>query len=62
MAGRQRRVMVEQLDGERRADAWRQIVAAQARYAGYQQKTDRVLPVIRLSLVEEADAPPTVSE
>jgi deazaflavin-dependent oxidoreductase (nitroreductase family) len=47
--GRRLRVTPEQLDGERRAQAWQRIVTGQSRYAGYQDKTDRVLPVIRLS-------------
>jgi deazaflavin-dependent oxidoreductase (nitroreductase family) len=40
---------VEQLDGERRRAALERIVAQQPRFAGYQQKTSRMLPVIRLS-------------
>jgi deazaflavin-dependent oxidoreductase (nitroreductase family) len=52
-SGRRSRVTVEQLDGERRERAWQQIVASQPRYAGYQRKTDRVLPVIRLSPVQD---------
>jgi hypothetical protein len=31
-----------------REEAWRQIIAAAPRFAQYQQKTDRELPVIRL--------------
>jgi deazaflavin-dependent oxidoreductase (nitroreductase family) len=41
-------VTAEQLSGPAREQAWQQIVAAQPRYAKYQQKTDRELPVIRL--------------
>jgi len=41
-------VRAEQLTGAARAQAWQRIVAAQPRYAKYQQKTDRELPVIRL--------------
>ena len=41
-------VTAEQLSGADRAQAWQQITAAQPRYAKYQQKTDRELPVIRL--------------
>jgi len=33
---------------EERAEAWRQIAAATPRFAQYQHKTDRELPVIRL--------------
>jgi deazaflavin-dependent oxidoreductase (nitroreductase family) len=42
------RVSPQQLEGAHREAAWRQIVQAQPRYARYQQKTDRLLPVIRL--------------
>lgn len=59
VAGRQVRVSAEQLEGERREQAFQRIAADQPRYAGYQQKTDRVLPVIRLSPVPDSDAPPT---
>jgi deazaflavin-dependent oxidoreductase (nitroreductase family) len=45
---RKLRVRPEQLEGARRDDAWRRIVQAQPRYAGYQERTDRPLPVIRL--------------
>jgi deazaflavin-dependent oxidoreductase (nitroreductase family) len=48
VGGEQFRVTVEQLDGDRREAAWQRIAADQPRYAGYQQKTDRVLPVLRL--------------
>jgi deazaflavin-dependent oxidoreductase (nitroreductase family) len=41
-------VRAEQLHGTDRADAWQQIVATAPRFAGYQEKTDRELPVIRL--------------
>jgi deazaflavin-dependent oxidoreductase (nitroreductase family) len=49
VAGQQLRVTAEQLEGQRREQAWQRIVAGQPRYAGYQRKTDRVLPIIRLS-------------
>jgi deazaflavin-dependent oxidoreductase (nitroreductase family) len=52
VAGQQFRVTAEQLDGPRREAAWQRITSEQPRYAGYQQKTDRVLPVIRLSRAE----------
>lgn len=41
-------VRAEQLHGAEREEAWRQIVAASAQFGGYQEKTDRELPVIRL--------------
>jgi deazaflavin-dependent oxidoreductase (nitroreductase family) len=47
-AGRKVPVIAEQLHGAERAAAWRQITAAAPRFAAYQQKTDRELPVIRL--------------
>lgn len=43
------KVSPEQLDGEQRERAWSRITAAQPRYAKYQQKTDRAIPVIRLT-------------
>jgi len=49
MDGRRIHVAPEQLEGERREVAWRRIVALQPRYAGYQAKTDRLIPVIRLT-------------
>ncbi len=47
--GRHMRVTPTQLDGDARAQAWQRITQAQPRYAGYQRKTDRAIPVIRLS-------------
>jgi deazaflavin-dependent oxidoreductase (nitroreductase family) len=41
-------VTAELLTGEPRDQAWQRIVAAQPRFAGYQRKTDRELPVIHL--------------
>jgi deazaflavin-dependent oxidoreductase (nitroreductase family) len=49
VGGRHLKVVPEQLDGQRRDQAWQRITASQPRYAGYQQKTDRVIPVIRLN-------------
>ena len=34
--------------GEEREDLWRQITSKQANYAGYQEKTDREIPVVVL--------------
>jgi deazaflavin-dependent oxidoreductase (nitroreductase family) len=48
MAGRKVAVTAEQLHGAAREAAWRQISAAAPRFASYQQKTDRELPVVRL--------------
>ncbi|WP_030455174.1 nitroreductase family deazaflavin-dependent oxidoreductase [Herbidospora cretacea] len=41
-------VTAEQLHGAEREQAWRDIVARSPRFAEYQEKTDRQLPVIRL--------------
>jgi deazaflavin-dependent oxidoreductase (nitroreductase family) len=46
--GRTLAVVAEQLHGAERTEAWEQIVATAPRFGGYQQKTDRELPVIRL--------------
>ena len=46
--GRKVAVTAEQLHGAERAEAWQQITASASRFAGYQRKTDRELPVIRL--------------
>jgi hypothetical protein len=42
-------VTAEQLHGAEREAAWQQIVTAAPRFAKYQQKTDRELPIIRLT-------------
>ncbi len=47
--GRRHQVTAEQLDGDERERAWQRITASQPRYAGYQRKTDRSIPVIRLT-------------
>ena len=41
-------VAAEQLHGAERDQAWQQITASAPRFAKYQEKTDRELPVIRL--------------
>ncbi|MFI6735160.1 nitroreductase/quinone reductase family protein [Nonomuraea sp. NPDC050451] len=46
--GRTVAVVAEQLHGAEREQAWQQIVAAAPRFAQYQVKTDRELPIIRL--------------
>jgi deazaflavin-dependent oxidoreductase (nitroreductase family) len=48
LADRKIAVTAEQLTGTAREQVWERIVAAQPRYAKYQQKTDRELPVIHL--------------
>jgi len=47
--GRTESVIAEQLHGPDRDAAWRQIIAASQRFADYQEKTDRELPVIKLT-------------
>ncbi|MFF3559296.1 nitroreductase/quinone reductase family protein [Streptomyces sp. NPDC002574] len=42
-------VAAEQLQGAERETAWRRIVAARSRYADYATRTDREMPVIRLT-------------
>ena len=49
LAGRSVPVTIEELQGEERAAAWKQIVAASPRFGSYETKTDRVLPIIRLT-------------
>jgi deazaflavin-dependent oxidoreductase (nitroreductase family) len=48
VGGRTLAVSAEQLHGAERAKAWEQITAAAPRFAQYQHKTDRELPIIRL--------------
>jgi deazaflavin-dependent oxidoreductase (nitroreductase family) len=47
--GRKMRVTPAQLDGDARAQAWQRITQSQPRYTGYEQKTDRSIPVVRLT-------------
>lgn len=47
--GRRIPVTVQTLDGEERAAAWTHITTTQPRFAGYERKTDRRLPVVRLT-------------
>jgi deazaflavin-dependent oxidoreductase (nitroreductase family) len=49
VAGRSVQATVEKLDGPRREAAWQRITESQPRFAEYQRKTSRSLPVIRLS-------------
>lgn len=49
LAGTVHKVTVHQLDGDERERAWTRIVAAAPGFAGYQTKTDRLLPVLRLT-------------
>lgn len=47
--GKQQRVIPAQLQGEERNQAWQRITQAQPRYAGYQKKTDREIPIVKLT-------------
>jgi deazaflavin-dependent oxidoreductase (nitroreductase family) len=47
--GRKARVTPAQLSGEERAAAWQRITTDVPRFKGYETKTDRELPVIRLT-------------
>ena len=47
--GQQTPVTAEQLEGDARAQAWQRITTAQPRYAGYEKKTDRLIPIIRFT-------------
>ena len=55
--GRKVAVVAEQLHGTERAEAWQQIITAASRFAQYQQKTDRELPIIRLVPRSGQEAP-----
>jgi deazaflavin-dependent oxidoreductase (nitroreductase family) len=55
--GRTVAVTAEQLHGAERAEAWGQIAATSPRFAQYQQKTDRELPIIRLVPRTGSEAP-----
>ena len=48
VGGRKVAVTATQLSGAERQAAWDRVVAAQPRYAGYEKKTDREIPIIRL--------------
>ncbi len=50
LEGQTHHVSVEELHGNDRDLAWKQIIQANSRFAKYQDKTDRELPIIRLSL------------
>lgn len=52
VTGQTFKVRPETLQSEERAEAWQRIVKAYKGYGGYQQKTDRTIPVVRL--IEES--------
>ena len=47
-------VRPESLKGAERDAAWQRIVAQAPGYGAYQRKTDRVIPIVRLTQAEEA--------
>jgi deazaflavin-dependent oxidoreductase (nitroreductase family) len=47
--GRRVKVTPHSLSGEDRKAAWQRITAQAPRFAGYQQKTDREIPLVRLA-------------
>lgn len=49
VSGKEHRVSVDQLEGEQREQAWARVVEGAARFKGYETKTDRELPVLRLT-------------
>jgi deazaflavin-dependent oxidoreductase (nitroreductase family) len=49
LAGRRVHVRAETVSGEERDRLWRQAVQSYAGYAGYQARTDRQIPVVRLT-------------
>ena len=56
--GRKVAVVAEQLHGAERTQAWQQITTAAPRFAGYEQKTDRELPIIRLAPRSDRETAP----
>ena len=54
--GRKRRVRAELLKGAERAAAWQRITAVAPNYKGYQEQTDREIPVVRLTPAPETPA------
>jgi deazaflavin-dependent oxidoreductase (nitroreductase family) len=55
VAGVTQAVRVEQLSGEARAAAWQQITTRAPGFLGYESRTDRELPVLRLTPEGSAD-------
>ena len=51
-AGQSFAASAEELHGAEREEAWARVTAASSRFAKYQEKTDRQLPVIRLTPAE----------
>jgi deazaflavin-dependent oxidoreductase (nitroreductase family) len=51
VSGREQRVRADQLEGGEREQAWARVVEGAPRFEGYLAKTDRQLPVLRLTPV-----------
>jgi deazaflavin-dependent oxidoreductase (nitroreductase family) len=49
--GRRVRVAARTLAGEERDRAWQRITTQSSRFTGYQEKTDREIPIVRLAAV-----------
>lgn len=49
VGGRRLRVEPESLKGEEREAAWQRVISMASGYYAYQQKTDRIIPLIRLT-------------
>jgi deazaflavin-dependent oxidoreductase (nitroreductase family) len=49
IGGQRQKVDVKQLEGEERARVWHKVTSELPRFEGYVEKTDRVLPVLRLT-------------
>ena len=47
--GRKHAATATQLSGEERTAAWHRVITAGPRYAGYEKKTDRQIPLIRVT-------------
>ena len=54
VGGRKVRVRAESLAGQEREAAWRRIVAEAPVYGGYESKTDRAIPIVRLTAIGPA--------
>src|SRR5204863_8888176 len=53
VAGKRFRVNVQSLEGKEREDAYARVAAVGRTYAGYPKKTDREIPVLRLTPAAE---------
>ena len=51
VGGRRVEVVASELEGVEREDAWRRIVAAASQFGKYETRTDRRIPVVRLTPV-----------